>query len=91
MSIIYCDNPEDIPKVSLGSIKYLTTQLSDFLELYGKKILITSEDEAEAYRRLCILANLLKEKRYGELFNYPYFIIDFDDDPENYLPEYLPL
>ena len=91
MGIIYSYNPEKIVKVSISSIKYLTTQLSDFLEIYGKKVLMLSDEEREAYNRLIIISNLLKEKRYGELFVNPYFVVDFDDDNDDYLPEYLPL
>lgn len=90
MGIIYSYNPEKIIKVSISSIKYLTTQLSDFLELYGKKVLM-NEEEKESYNKLVIIVNLLKEKRYDELFVNPYFVIDFNDDTDNYLPEYLPL
>ena len=91
MGIIYSYNPEKINKVSISAIKYLTTQLSDFLELYGKRVLMMSDREREAYNRLVIISNLLKEKRYDELFVNPYFVIDFDDDSDDYLPEYLPL
>lgn len=90
MGIIYSYNPEKIIKVSISSIKYLTTQLSDFLEIYGKKVLM-NEEEKESYNKLVIIVNLLKEKRYDELFVNPYFVIDFNDDTDNYLPEYLPL
>lgn len=87
-SIMFYDN-EEIPKISLSALKYLSTQLSDFLDLYGKKVLMTDEEKI-AYKKLRIISNLLKERHYSDLIADPN-LIDFEDDADDYLPEYLPL
>ena len=87
-SVMFYDNDE-IPKVSLSSIKFLSTQLSDFLDIYSKKLLMTDEEKA-AYKKLRIISNLLKERHYSDLIA-DISLIDFEDDDDDYLPEYMPL
>lgn len=87
-SVMFYDNDE-IPKVSLSSIKFLSTQLSDFLDIYSKKLLMTDEEKA-AYKKLRIISNLLKERHYSDLIA-DIRLIDFEDDDDDYLPEYMPL
>ena len=89
--LLYCDNnEEEIPKVSLGSIRFLAAQLSDFVELYGKKVLM-NEEEKELFNRLCMISQLLNDERYGMLIGDPNKVIDFNDCNEDYLPDYYPL
>ena len=84
-------NVDDIKKVSLGSVKYLTEQLEQFVQVYEKNILLLSQEEVNALTQLKEIANILKEGRYNELINNPELIIDFNDNNEEYLPSYYPL
>ena len=87
----YLINTDDIKKVSLGSIKYLTSQLEMFVALYEKNILVINQEEVNIINQLKQIVILLKEGRYGELINNPELLIDFTDDNEDYLPNYYPL
>jgi hypothetical protein len=87
----YLINTDDIKKVSLGSIRYLTTQLEMFVALYEKNILVINQEEVNIINQLKQIVILLKEGRYGELINNPELLIDFTDDNEDYLPDYYPL
>lgn len=87
----YMINTDDIKKVSLGSIKYLTEQLEQFTTLYEKNILLLSQEEVNALTQLKQIVTLLKEGRYNELINNPELIIDFNDNNDDYLPSYYPL
>jgi hypothetical protein len=87
----YMINTDDIKKVSLGSVKYLTEQLEHFVQVYEKNILLLSQEEVNALTQLKEIANILKEGRYNELINNPELIIDFNDNNEEYLPSYYPL
>lgn len=87
----YMINTDDIKKVSLGSVKYLTEQLEQFVQVYEKNILLLSQEEVNALTQLKEIANILKEGRYNELINNPELIIDFNDNNEEYLPSYYPL
>ena len=84
-------NVDDIKKVSLGSIKFLTTQLEQFVLLYEKNILLLSQEEVNIITQLKQIVTLLKEGRYNELINNPELIIDFNDNNDEYLPSYYPL
>jgi hypothetical protein len=87
----YLINTDDIKKVSLGSIRYLTSQLEMFVALYEKNILVINQEEVNIINQLKQIVILLKEGRYGELINNPELLIDFTDDNEDYLPNYYPL
>ena len=87
----YMINTDDIKKVSLGSVKYLTGQLEQFVQIYEKNILLLSQEEVNALTQLKEIVNILKEGRYNELINNPELIIDFNDNNEDYLPSYYPL
>jgi hypothetical protein len=87
----YMINTDDIKKVSLGSVKYLTEQLEQFVQIYEKNILLLSQEEVNALTQLKEIVNILKEGRYNELINNPELIIDFNDNNEDYLPSYYPL
>ena len=65
----YMINTDDIKKVSLGSVKYLTEQLEQFVQVYEKNILLLSQEEVNALTQLKEIANILKEGRYNELIN----------------------
>ena len=78
----YMINTDDIKKVSLGSVKYLTEQLEQFVQVYEKNILLLSQEEVNALTQLKEIANILKEGRYNELINNPELIIDFNDNNE---------
>lgn len=82
---------DEIPKVSLGSIKFLTSQLNEFLAIYEKKVLIDDPEIRENVERLKQILTLLKQQRYNELIAEPNLVIDFNDDNEEYLPEYYPI
>lgn len=84
-------NVDDIKKVSLGSIRFLTTQLEQFVLLYEKNILLLSQEEVNIITQLKQIVTLLKEGRYNELINNPELIIDFNDNNDEYLPSYYPL
>jgi hypothetical protein len=85
----YFDNkpPE---KVSLGAIKFLTNQLDDFVKLYESDVLITEQDDRDVLNKLKTIRDLLKAQRYDMLITDPNYIIDFNDDNEEYLPKYYP-
>lgn len=87
----YMINTDDIKKVSLGSVKYLTEQLEQFVQVYEKNILLLSQEEVNALTQLKEIVKILKEGRYNELINNPELIIDFNDNNEDYLPSYYPL
>lgn len=82
------ENPSS--KISLGSIKYLTKQLHDFIEVYEKCILMTNEEKA-TFAELKQISELLDHQRYDLLIALPQYVIDFNDDNEDYLPEYFPI
>lgn len=82
---------DEIPKVSLGSIKFLTSQLSELLAIYEKKVLIDDPRVRESIERLKQILILLKQQEYSELIAEPGMVIDFNDDNEEYLPEYYPI
>lgn len=86
---IYSYNKE-IPKISLGSIKFLTSQLEGFISLYEKKVLITSQEQRDKLDQLKRILVLLQTGQYNQLMTNPYMIIDFMDDNEEYLPKYYP-
>lgn len=86
----YFNDPE-IQKIPLGSIKYLTRQLNEFISIYEKKVLIEDEETKEKFERLKTIASLLNQQRFGELITDPMAVIDFNDDDEDYLPEWYPL
>lgn len=81
----------DIPKLSLGSIKFLTSQLNEFLAIYEKKILITSQEQRDTIERLKRILEILKSERYDQLISDPGWVIDYADDNEEYLPDYYPV
>lgn len=81
----------DIQKISLGSIKFLTSQLEEFINTYEKNILIKTEDDRNRLNSLKEILRLLKAERYDMLMNDPGRIIDYADDNEEYLPSYYPL
>ncbi len=81
----------EIPKVSLGSIKFLTKQLEEFINLYEKKIYITNDEDKKRLEDLKRILLILKSERYDQLINNPGRIIDYSDDNEEYLPDYYPL
>lgn len=86
----YFINADDIKKISLGSIKYMTNQLDMFLSLYEKNILVISKEEVEIINKLKQVVQILKEGRFNELINNPDLMIDFMDDDEDYYPKYVP-
>jgi hypothetical protein len=81
----------DIPKVSLGSIHFLTSQLEEFISLYEKKILITEQEDRDRLDQLKKILSILKSERYDLLMNNPGYVIDYADNNEEYLPSYFPL
>lgn len=83
-------DPNKIHKISLGAIKFLTKQLNDFVETYEKNILITSEEDLKKFEKLKNISKLLNEGQYDLLITYPNMFIDFNDDNEEYIPEYFP-
>jgi len=88
---IYSDyHPEGMKKVSLGSVRFLATQLDEFVTLYEKKILLTTPEEKEAFAQLKIISQLLNDERFDQLITDPKYVIDFADN-DDYLPEYYPL
>lgn len=88
---IYSDyHPEGIEKVSLGAVRFLTTQLDEFVTLYEKKILLKTPEEKEALAQLKIISQLLSDERFDQLITDPKYVIDFSDN-EDYLPSYYPL
>lgn len=82
---------ENIPKISLGSIKFLTCQLEEFIKLYEKKVFISNEDDKKRIEDLKKILSILKAERYELLINDPGRIIDYADDNGEYLPDYFPL
>lgn len=86
----YFNDPK-IQKISLGSIKYLTRQLNEFVSTYEKKVLIEDEEVKTKFERLKTIASLLNQQRFSELISDPMAVIDFNDDDEDYLPEWYPL
>ena len=83
-------DPSNIRKVSLGSIKFLAKQLKDFVETYEKNILINTEEDLKNFEQLKYISKLLNAGEYDKLIEYPQLFIDFDDDNEEYIPEYYP-
>ena len=81
----------DIPKVSLGSIHFLTSQLEEFISLYEKKILITEQEDRDRLDQLKKILSILKAERYDLLMNNPGYVIGYADNNEEYLPSYFPL
>lgn len=77
-------------KISLGSIKYLTKQLHDFVEAYEKYILMNNE-EKKIFEELKKISYLLDHQRYDVLIALPQYVIDFTDDNNDYLPDYYPI
>jgi hypothetical protein len=82
---------ENIPKISLCSIKFLTCQLEEFIKLYEKKVFISNEDDKKRIEDLKKILSILKAERYELLINDPGRIIDYADDNGDYLPDYFPL
>jgi len=78
-------------KLSLGSIKYLTRQLHDFVRTYEKDILITDPEIKAKFEKLKEISELLDRQRYDVLISDPSYVIDFNDDNEDYLPSYYPI
>lgn len=91
MQFIYNQFSKDIQKIPLGSIKFLTSQLESFIEVYEKNVYISSEEDKQRIHDLKCILNILKNERYEELINCPGRIIDYSDDNEEYLPSYYPL
>ena len=88
---IYSDyHPEGIEKVSLGSVRFLATQLDELVTLYEKKILLKTPEQKQALEQLKIISKLLINEQYDQVITDPGYVIDFDND-EDYLPEYYPL
>lgn len=88
---LYAYYTQDIPKISLGSIKYLTHQLEEFIKIYEKKVYISNEADKQRLEDLKKILMILKSERYDMLITDPGRIIDYSDDNEDYLPEYYPL
>lgn len=82
---------EDMKKVSIASINFLYKQLRDLLMTYEKKILISSDEERDALNKLKFIVMMLEQGRYDQLITDPYYVIDFTDDKDDYLPDYYPL
>ena len=83
-------NNDNLKKISLGSIKYLTKQLHDFVETYEKYILMNNE-EKKIFEELKKISYLLDHQRYDVLIALPQYVIDFTDDNNDYLPDYYPI
>ena len=83
-------DPNSFRKVSLGSIKFLTKQLNDFVETYEKKVLIQTPEDLRAFNRLKTISKLLNEGKYEMLITNPYLYIDFEADDDDYIPHYFP-
>ena len=88
---LYAYYTQNIPKISLGSIKYLTHQLEEFIKIYEKKVYISNESDKQRLEDLKKILSILKAERYELLINDPGRIIDFADDNGDYLPDYFPL
>jgi len=86
---IYTDNPDKVDKISIGSIKYLTRTLDDFVNIYEQNVYMSDEDRQKLELIKEILM-YLKHGRFDMLISDP-SIIDFNDDDENYFPEYFPI
>lgn len=85
------DDHNTVKKVSLGSVKYLSQQLADFLEIYEENVMIDDDHQKEILERLKRISALLQQGRYDQLIADPRLIIDFNDDNEDYLPSYYPI
>ena len=93
MGYLYTDyKDEGIQKVSLGSVRFLASQLSELLLVYEKKVYIAPEDvkAKEALIKLKYISQLLNDERFDQLIADPNYVIDFTDN-EDYLPDYFPL
>lgn len=87
----YYDNEDNKQKVSLGAVKYLSEQLDRFLKIYEKDIFIEDVEDRECLEQLKRISESLKNQRYHELIVDPQYVIDFNDNDEDYLPDYFPL
>ena len=81
----------DMEKVSISSINFLLKQLKDLITVYEKKILLCTDEEKDALNKLKYIAEMMDQNRYNELITDPYYVIDFTDDGDGYLPDYYPL
>ena len=86
--LIYGDfEKEERPK----SIRYLSEQLNQFVQIYEKKVYLENPKDKETLRQLKIIADLLKQERYDQLIVDPNMVIDFTDVGDGYLPDYYPI
>ena len=85
------DDHNTVEKVSLGSVKYLSQQLADFLKIYEENVMIDDDHQKEILERLKRISSLLQQGRYDQLIADPRLIIDFNDNNEDYLPSYYPI
>lgn len=86
----YYDN-DNKEKVSLGAVKYLSEQLERFLKIYEKDVFIEDAEDRKCLEQLKLISQALKDQRYYELITDPQYVIDFNDDDDDYLPDYFPL
>lgn len=88
---IYGDYDNTFIKVSMSSIRYLTEQLGFFISVYEKKILLVTDEDKENFRKLKEIYELLKYQRFDQLIANPTYVIDFQNDSEEYIPKYYPI
>ena len=85
------DNEDVSKKVSISSIKYLSSQLDAFLKIYENNVMIENDEDRQTIERLKRISELLKDGRYDQLIADPTFTIDFNDNNDDYLPDYFPI